>query len=71
MGYATALQRALLGCADVSKEEALDRFVRGLRKDIRMEVIFREPTSLDDAVVLAEKAQTAGKGRFHHDSDRG
>lgn len=56
MGYAAAFQRALLGCTDVDKPEALDKFIRGLRKDIRTEVIFREPASLDDAVVLAERA---------------
>ena len=64
MGYAAAFQRALLGCTDVSPAEALDRFVRGLRKDIQAEVIFREPVDLEDAVVIAEKAQTAGKGKF-------
>ena len=46
----------MLGCTDVSPEEALDKFVRGLKKDVRAEVIFRDPTDLEDAVVIAEKA---------------
>ena len=67
MGYAAAFQRALLGCTDVSPAEALDKFVRGLKSNIQAEVVFREPVDLEDAVVIAEKAQTAGKGKFAMD----
>jgi len=52
---------------DMSPEDALDRFVRGLRPKIAMEVSLRQPRSLEDAMAMAERIDSimwsAGFGR--------
>ena len=45
-----------LKIADLSKAEKLDRFVRALVPDIRLQVELRGPTDFHEAAVFAERA---------------
>ncbi|KAG1174195.1 hypothetical protein G6F36_011270 [Rhizopus arrhizus] len=47
--YADAFQDILLDLPRVSDDEALDRFVRGLKNDVRIHVLTKEPRSLEEA----------------------
>ena len=53
--YATEFKRLLLEIGNVSEDEKLDRFVRGLKFSIRKEVELREPTSLSQAISISER----------------
>lgn len=46
-------------CTDVSKEEALDKYLRGLKKDLRQVVLLHDPSTFDEAAKLAERAASA------------
>lgn len=46
-------------CTDVSAAEALDRYLRGLKKHIRQIVLLHSPASFEDAARLAERAASA------------
>ncbi|KAG1271016.1 hypothetical protein G6F65_012699 [Rhizopus arrhizus] len=48
--YADAFQDILLDLPRVSDDEALDRFVRGLKDKARIHVLTREPRSLEEAI---------------------
>jgi Retrotransposon gag protein/Zinc knuckle len=40
---------------NVTDDEALDKFVRGLKHDVRREVVIRGPTSLEEAINVADR----------------
>ncbi|KAG1471288.1 hypothetical protein G6F57_011442 [Rhizopus arrhizus] len=53
----------MLDLPNISDDEALDRFVRGLKNDVRIHVITRDPNTLEDATRFAiayESAQQVG-----------
>ncbi|EIE84465.1 hypothetical protein RO3G_09175 [Rhizopus delemar RA 99-880] len=61
--YADAFQDILLDLPRVSDDEALDRFVRGLKDKARIHVLTREPRSLEEAIrysISYDSAQQAG-----------
>lgn len=51
--YASRFQNILLQLEDVSREEALDRFLRGLKPQTRVQTLVRDPQSLEEAVRVA------------------
>ena len=53
--YAESFRSLLLQIPDMAKEEQLDRFIRGLKLHLRKEVIVKAPTTLDEAIRLAER----------------
>jgi hypothetical protein len=53
--YVVRFRDLLLEIPDVSEAEALDRFIRGLRDKTRLEVEHRDPSSLEDAIKIAER----------------
>ena len=53
--YATEFKRLLLEIGNVSKDESLDRFVRGLKFSVRKEVELREPVDLSQAISISER----------------
>jgi Retrotransposon gag protein/Zinc knuckle len=44
---------------NVTDEEGLDKFVRGLRHDVRREVLVRGPTTITDAIDIADRYHSA------------
>ncbi|KAG1322416.1 hypothetical protein G6F62_010257 [Rhizopus arrhizus] len=61
--YADAFQDILLDLPRVSDDEALDRFVRGLKDDVRIHVLTKEPRSLEEAnrfAIAYDSAKQAG-----------
>ncbi|KAA8495185.1 Transposon Ty3-I Gag-Pol polyprotein [Porphyridium purpureum] len=57
--YASSFRDVLLQCSDVSEAEALDRFVRGLKKDVLVEVLKSRPKTLMDAFHVASAVDDA------------
>ena len=53
--YSDSFRSLLLKIPDMSIEEQLDRYIRGLKPAIRRELLLKAPTTLDDAVTLAER----------------
>ncbi|EIE90569.1 hypothetical protein RO3G_15280 [Rhizopus delemar RA 99-880] len=70
--YVDEFQDVLLDLPRVSDDEALDRFVRGLKDDARIHVLTKEPRSLEEATRFAIAYDSAKQtGIFvstnHHD----
>ena len=59
---------ACLKIDNLSEEEKLDRFVRALVPDVRMQVELRGPTSYHDAAMYAERADAVLSRVTGHDS---
>ena len=55
LGYTTAFRRCLLQCPTVTKDEALHRYIRGLRNAPRKWVQMRSPATLHEAQLIAER----------------
>ena len=53
--YTATFRNISLEIPDITEAELLDRYVRGLKPHIRVEVEVREPTHLDDAIRMAER----------------
>ena len=51
--YTATFRRILLGVTDASVAEARDRYVRGLRRDVQLEVCLRVPCTWEDAATIA------------------
>ena len=49
LGYTTAFRRCLLQCPTVTENEALHRYIRGLRDAPQKWVQMRSPTTLQEA----------------------
>ena len=58
--YTNAFNRIVLQCVGVSAEEKLDRYVRGLKKDIQKQVRIANPSDFEDAALTANHVK-AGK----------
>lgn len=56
--YAARFQQLLLKVQDLSAEECKHRFVHGLKPSVRRELLFREPTTLADAISTAERVDS-------------
>ena len=56
---------------DMTETEKLDRIVRGLKPRTRMEVEVRDPKTLDDAIVVADRIETIffGRADFNYTRD--
>lgn len=55
-GYITAFIKAAQRVMDLSEEEKLDRFLRGLRANVLEKVLMADVTSFADACRAAERA---------------
>lgn len=53
--YIQEFQRLCLRITDMSEAEKLDRFLRGLKRHVRVEVELREPHTFDEAARMAER----------------
>jgi hypothetical protein len=53
--YVHAYRSLILDIPDMAENEKLDRFVRGLKERVRKEVELRDPTSLDEAIKIADR----------------
>lgn len=62
-GYTSAFRKALLACSDVGGEEALDKFVRGLKPEVRQWVLMHDPQSFAQAAKYADRV-FSGKGKM-------
>ncbi|KAF7720687.1 hypothetical protein EC973_006485 [Apophysomyces ossiformis] len=51
--YVDEFQNIQLKISNMTKEEAMDRFVRRLKKEVRVHVLMQEPESLDRAIHTA------------------
>ena len=60
--YTYEFRRLLLEIGNMSEEEMLDRFIRGLKFNVRKEVELRDPTTLTDAVSIAERYDSISFG---------
>ena len=54
-GYSTAYRKCLVRCADVSPRESLWRYVAGLRNEPRAWVRMHNPSTLLEAMQIAER----------------
>ena len=52
--YATELRKVILEIGNVSEDEKLDRFVRGLKFSVRKQVELREPQTLTEAIGISK-----------------
>jgi hypothetical protein len=66
--YVGEFRRILLEIGDMSESEKLDRFVRGLKQDVRKEVELREPTSFDEAARKADRYDSISFGLYRRDA---
>ncbi|KAG0975536.1 hypothetical protein G6F57_011275 [Rhizopus arrhizus] len=71
--YVDNFQDILLDLPRISDDEALDRFVRGLKNDVRIHVITKEPRTLEEATRFAiaydsarQTGLTVPNGRQEH-----
>lgn len=53
--YAIKFRDITLQIPDITEQEKLDRFVRGLKPRLQRELAIREPATLDDAIRMAER----------------
>ena len=53
--YATEFRKVILEIGNVSEDEKLDRFIRGLKFNVRKEVELREPQTLTEAIGISER----------------
>ena len=56
--YTTYMHRLFLAIPNITEDEKLDRYVRGLLPFIRKETIIQDPKTFDQAVVIATKANS-------------
>ena len=54
-GYTSAFRKALLACMDVHAEEAMDRYIRGLKPKIRQWVQMQDPSTFAEAAKYADR----------------
>ena len=59
-GYINAFRKALVEVSTVSKEEALDKFIRGLKPYIKKDVLIHAPSDWETAALAAERVAAAG-----------
>jgi len=53
--YATSFRSLTLEIPGISEDEKIDRFIRGLKDQIRMEVELREPSTVNEAIRIADR----------------
>ena len=53
--YATEFRKVILEIGNISEDEKLDRFVRGLKFSVRKEVELREPQTVTEAIGISER----------------
>lgn len=53
--YSMLLRNTALEIPGITSEELKDRFIRGLKKEVRQEVRMKAPATFEEAVVLAER----------------
>src|SRR3954468_7713202 len=56
--YNTAFTSTILEIPTISKEEQLDRYTRGLKEKVRVEVELREPSDLEEAMRITDRFDT-------------
>src|SRR3954464_14503228 len=56
--YNAAFTSTILEIPNISEEEMVDRYVRGLKEKVRVEVELREPTDLEEAMRIADRFDT-------------
>jgi hypothetical protein len=54
-GYALKFRDITLQIPDITEQEKLDRFTRGLKPRLQRELAIRDPATLDDAIRMAER----------------
>jgi hypothetical protein len=53
--YTREFRAIILRISDISEAEARDKYVRGLKKEPRKEVLLRNPRTLDEVITIAER----------------
>src|SRR3954469_23916777 len=56
--YNAAFTSTILEIPNISEEEMVDRYVRGLKEKVRVEVELREPTDLEEAMRITDRFDT-------------
>ena len=56
--FAAALRNAAFNIPNITDEEMKDKFTRGLKKEVQMEVAQRDPKSFEEAVQIAERYES-------------
>src|SRR4051812_44488293 len=56
--YNAAFTSTILEIPNISEEEMVDRYVRGLKEKVRVEVELREPTDLEEAMCITDHFDT-------------
>src|SRR4051812_48194757 len=56
--YNAAFTSTILEIPNISEEEMVDRYVRGLKEKVRVEVELREPTDLEEAIRITDRFDT-------------
>lgn len=56
--YVTEFRMLILQIPNASEDEQLDKFIRGLKPAVRCQVEMRDPTNLQEAMRLADRADT-------------
>ncbi|KAA8498187.1 hypothetical protein FVE85_5772 [Porphyridium purpureum] len=65
--YTNAFSRITMMIPGITQDEKMDRFVRGLRSQIRVEVLKASVSTVDQAMQVACAAESAyGAGALHH-----
>lgn len=52
-----------MACTDVGAAEALDRYIRGLKPDVRQWVQMSDPATFADAAKVADRVFGGAKGK--------
>ena len=60
--YVGVMRDLRIQISDLSDKDLLHKFTRGLKPNIRKEVELRDPTTLDDAIKIAERADVMEMG---------
>lgn len=63
-GYTSAFRKALLACTDVGPAEALDKYIRGLKPDVRQWVQMSDPSTFAEAAKFADRVFAGSKGKM-------
>ena len=66
--YSSEFMAVCLEVPDLSDAEQLDRFIRGLKPDVRREVELRNPTSFAEALSIADRVDAITYATTHYNS---
>lgn len=60
--YTNKFRQLLIQIPDIGDSDVLDKYIRGLKMDIQKEVWLKNPSSLDEAIQLAERVDSLFQG---------